>query len=289
MMIVEQFNALFWSWGQMLKALRSRTALLPFTIYAAAQVGVLFMLAGFAYPPLSYFVAPALRWRFGERVLHYPDSFLALRGEFGQVDMILSVLLGALVIGTAVMIFAAFYERRRVGFVGAWRAAASRYLRLVAVSAVVMVLAQLLSAIPMPFWSDLAENAPNMLRLLRAASLFLVLAVQTLFVFAIPYIVLRDRGIVSAVAGSFGLALRNPVTAFLIVAVPTALELVPVAISQKSQTIASRMAPEFLIVVMLLWIAIIFFVNYVTIGAVTRLFLHVTQDDTADEDSRRGE
>lgn len=289
MMIVEQFNALFWSWGQMLRALRSRAALLPFAIYAAAQAGILFMLSGFAYPPFSYFVAPVLRWRFGERALHYPDCFLALRSEFGQADMILSILLGSIVLGSAVVLFAAFYSRQRVAFREAWRTAASRYLGLVAVSAIVIALSQLLSAIPVPFWADLAENAPNRLRLLRAGSLFLVLAVQSLFAFAVPYIILSGRRLRAAIRGSFVLALRNPVATFLIIAVPTALELIPLAISQKSETIASRMAPEFMIVVMLLWIGLIFLINYATVGALTRLYLHATQDESAASAGRREE
>lgn len=289
MTIIEQFNALFWSWGQMFRAMRSRAALLPFSIYAAAQVGVLFMLSGFAYPPFSYFVAPIVRWRFGERALHYPDSFLALRAEFGQTDMILSVFLGAVVLGTAIALFAAFYERRRVGFGVAWRGAASRYLALLAVSAVVMALGQLLSAIPMPSWAYLAEHAPNRLRMLRALSLFLVLAAQALFAYAAPYIVLGRRRLVPAVVDGFRLTLRNPVTTFLIIAVPTALELVPVAISQNAEAIVSRMAPESMIAVMLLWVAVIFFMNYATVGALTRFYLHATQDESPGDDGREGE
>ncbi len=93
--LVQQFNALIWSWSETLSALRRRVALAPLLIYAAAQLAVLAILAFFAYPPFASTVAPLIRWRLGEAALHYPTCFLALRSSFGQADVVLSVLLGA--------------------------------------------------------------------------------------------------------------------------------------------------------------------------------------------------
>jgi hypothetical protein len=279
MRMIQQFNALIWSWGEMLRALRRRVAILPFVVYAAVQLLIVVAIAGFAYPPFSWLMAPALRWRFGEEALHYPNNLFALRTALGQLDTFLWIFLGALVSGAAIYLFSAFFAGSRDRFMIGWRKAASRYFALVAVGAVVMVLTQLIAQAPHALWSHLIEDSPMRFRLVRTLSVGLVVAVQALFVYAFPYIVLERRRIVPAVAGSVRLALRGPVTTYLIVGVPAALELIPLWLSRKSFTIAYRLSPELLIAVMVVWIAVIFISSYASTGAATRFFLLATQDE----------
>ena len=285
--IVQQVNALIWSWAEMIRALRRGAALLPFLLYAAVQGCVVLVLVGFAYAPLSAIAAPAMRWRFGEQALHYPNNFFVLRSALGQVDTFLCVLLGAVVSAAAIYLFAEFYSGRRERHAAGWRAAGAKYLPLVAIAASVMALTQLVTWLPFSLWGHLADEAPNRFRLMRAASVAVVVGVQALFVYALPYIMVSGRRLIAAAAGSFSLAVKNPITTYLLVGVPAALELLPLWLSKKSGVIAYRLSPEFLVVTMAIWIAVILVSSYATMGAATRFFLHATQDEEAQGPSGR--
>jgi len=282
MRLSEQVNALLWSWSETLRALRRRAALGPLLVYAAAQTAALLALAFFAYPPLSAVVAPALKWRFGERALHYPNNLFVLRPALGEVDVPLSVLFGSLTAGAAAIAFAAFYHGRRERFAASWRAASPCYLPLVGAAAITTALSQVISRVPLSFWGHLAEDSPSRFRLLRLVTIALVIAVQALMVYAIPAIAAGKRRFGPAVLGSLRLAVRQPVVTYLIVAAPAALELFPAWLARESDVIAIRFSPELLIGVMLIWIAVILLASYATLGAATRLFVHSTDDGVTD-------
>lgn len=278
MRFIEQVNALLWGWLEMLRALRRRAALAPLLVYAGAQTAVLLAIVFFAYPPFSAVVAPALKWRFGAQALRYPNNLFALRGALGQADLPLSVLLGPLTLGAAAVVFASFYAGRRERLGTAFRWAGTSYLPLLCVTALTTVLAQGAARLPLSLWGHLADDSPNRFRLVRFATVAVVLAIQALLVYAIPGIAAGRERLGSALAGSVRLSLRQPVATYLIVAVPAALELLPAWLARKSDVIAMRLSPEFLAVVMLIWIAVILLANYAVVGAATRLFVHSTED-----------
>ena len=289
MSILEQFNALIWSWSEMLRALRRRVALLPLLIYAAAQVAILAAIVWFAYPPMNAFVAPLLRAGFGESALHYPTNFYVLRAAFGRADMPLWVFLGALTTGSAVFLFGSFYRGSRERFGVAWREAGRRYLPVVAVLAIILALSQILTRVPTGVFGHLADQSPMRFRLVRLVAMLAVVIVQAVLVYAIPSIVVAGRRLGRSLRESVVLALRHPITTFFIVAVPTVLELLPVWMVRQTRTIMYRFSPEFMIVVMLIWVAVAFVSTYAIAGAATRFFLHATQSEGPESDQGREE
>ncbi len=281
--LLKQFNALIWSFAEMWRAAKRGVALRPFALYAAAQCLVALAVVGFAYPPMSSVVAPLLKWRLGEAALHYPGNLFALRPAVAQADSVLIVVLGSILTATAVHIFAEYYAGRRGRFGAGWKSAARRYFPLVAIAAVLIVATHFVARLPFSFLSGLAESSPGLFRVVRLASIGVVIVLQGLFLYSTPYLVLSGRGLVPSVVGSFRLALNTPVTTVLIVGVPSALELLPLWLSRQSSAIATRLSPEFLIVVMLVWILVILVAAYAIAGASTRFFLHTTQDDDGSE------
>lgn len=277
--IVQQFNALIWSWAETLRALRRHVGVRPLLIYAAVQLVVLVMLALFAYPPFVSFVMPLIRWRLGEAAMHYPGSFLALRAIFGQVDMVLTVVLGGFVTGAAVWLFSVYYGGGEDPPATGFRVAAKRYVPLLVIALVGLAIAQIVTRVPMTLWGYLADERPMRFRLLRMMTIGAVMVVQALLVYAIPYVILGGRRVWSALGASLSLATRNPITTFLIVAVPAALELIPAWLSRNSSVIMYRFAPESMVMILAVWIVAIFFVTYLMVGAATRFYIYATQDD----------
>ncbi len=277
--IVQQFNALIWSWAETLRALRRRVGVRPLLVYAAVQLVVLVMLALFAYPPFVSFVMPLIRWRLGESAMHYPGSFLALRAIFGQVDMVLTVVLGGFVTGAAVWLFSVYHGGGEDPPATGFRVAAKSYIPILVIALIGLAIAQIVTRVPMTLWGYLADERPMRFRLLRMATIGMVMVVQSLLVYAIPYVILGGRRVWSALGASLSLAARNPVTTFLIVAVPAAIELLPAWLSRNSTVIMYRFAPEGMVMILAAWIAAIFFVTYLMVGAATRFYIYATQDD----------
>jgi hypothetical protein len=276
---LRQLNAFIWSFGETLRAARKGVAFWPFVIYAAFQCAVALAVVGFAYPPMSWVVAPFLEWRLGEAALHYPGNLFALRAALAQVDSVMLVVLGSVLTATAVHVFASYYVGRREKLREGWRISVRRYFPLVVVAAVLVAATHFLARAPFTLFSELAESSPSTFRMIRFGSIGLVVVLQSLFVYSSAYLVLNGRNLLGAVGGSFRLAATAPVTTLLLVGVPALLELLPLWLSRQSVTIAERLSPEFLIVVMLLWVVVIFFAAYATTGASTRFFLFTTQDD----------
>lgn len=283
---LKQLNALIWAWSETLRAVRHGVAVLPFAMYAAVQCAVLFAVVGFAYAPLSIVVAPALRWRFGEAALHYPSNLVALRPALAQVDSVLIVLLGAVLTATAVHSFGTYFAGRKRSFIDSWRAAVSRYLPLVVVSAIVMVVTHFTARAPFSFLSGLAESSPGVFRIVRFGAVAVVIVVQSLFVYTTPGLVISRTGLREAIVRSFRLAVTTPFTSLLIVGVPAAFELLPLWLSRQSARLAMTLAPEVLIWMMLLWVIVILVAAYATAAAATRLFLFSIQDDEAADEGR---
>ncbi len=279
--LIEQINALIWSWVETFTAFGRRVALLPLVIYTAAQAAILAAIAGFAYPVVSWFMVPLMRWRFGESVLHYPNNFLVLRAGLGEIDPFLAVFLGAVTTATAVVLFGTFYQRRRVGFGEAWRTASSRYWSLVLAAVIAVGLAQIVTRTSYAFFGYLADESPGTFRLVRGSTILVVLVVQALLIYTTPYIVLAGKSVRAAIGGSLGLFGRTPITTFMLVAVPAALEILPLWFWRQSASIAHTFSPELVPLLMVVWIAVLFFAVYAALGGVTRLFLHLTQDETA--------
>jgi len=277
--LVQQFNTLIWSWSETLSALRRRVALAPLLVYSAAQLAVLAMLVYFAYPPFASTIAPLIRWRLGEAALHYPTCFLALRASFGQADVVLSVFLGSAATAAAVWLFASYYTGGDDRAGDGWREALRRYVPVAVAVLLTTVLVQLVSRMPTTLWGHLADARPSRFRMIRMAAIAVVLAVQALFVYVIPYIILARRRLGGAIGGSIALAFKNPITTYLIVAVPTVLELFPAWLARNGTTIAYRFAPEGLTAVLVVWVIVILYTTFFTVGAATRFFLYATQNE----------
>jgi hypothetical protein len=286
--VLQQFNALIWSWAEMLRALRRRVALVPFGIYAAVQSAVLLVFIGFTVRPLSWFVPGLMSAWLGPRAVHYPNNLIMLRAVMGRTDIVLSVVLGGLVAGAAAYLFSAFYSGSRERFPAGWRAAVRRYVPILAVALLVTVVAQAIVRIPMSMWGHFADVRPLRFRLLRMVLTGTVILVQALFVYVIPAIVIDAKRWGAAVAGSMALAVRTPITTLFVVGVPAAVELLPAWLMRNSNVIVYRFAPELLILGMFLWIVTIAVINYATVGSATRFYLHATQIDEPAERAGEG-
>jgi hypothetical protein len=256
-------------------ALRGRLWL-PFVLNAGVNLLLLGALLHFYNGLLAPVLVPIVKGMTNESATHYPNFYLALPLVFSRLELILSILVTCVLAGAATALFAQAFGRTEPR--DAWRVSLRRYPSLLIVTALLGVC---LFAIPF-----LGRLVPQELALqnsmvrwgLRGGLLFLSILVQTLFVYAAAWIILRGQRSLPAIGKSLRLSSATLVPTFLLVAIPVVL-LYPLGfLTSRGDLFVSKFRPEAVTGLLVLQIALELLLGFVLVGAITRLFLYQTEE-----------
>ena len=250
----------------------------PFTFLAAAQMLVVLLLVGFAHPAVSWFMAPLLRRRGGEALLHYPNLFRVLPALYGPLDLVIGATLGAVVIGAATRIFANDFGGHKAAPLAATASAFRRAPALIIASLPFNLIVFALS-----FGVDWLMQSRGSAALTRRFSDLAVLGVsivvQSVFFYVVCEVMLAHRGPFGALAAVPRAASRG-FWAALVIGILTALPLLPLEfLAAKSGLIVDRGRPELVGWLMLLQIAIGLVLWFVLAGSATLVYLTLVHRD----------
>jgi hypothetical protein len=128
------------------------------------------------------------------------------------------------------------------------------------------------------FWSEhyIASHPDlpgNMVRLARYGGLFLGIAVQAVFAFTMVLIVFEGATLGRAFRGSFRLAARNAIGAFMLLALPILLHYPAVMLFRRAGLLVQRGAPEMLAAITGGDMLVGLISNYLVMAAITRFYL----------------
>jgi len=221
-------------------------------------------------PPLSMALAPIIRAFWGEQFLHYPTNFLLLPKIFEYSRNVLTFITGILFSGIALsMLLQASQGQQPEWFLGIGRVA-RRYFRLVIIWGVVFGL----SAACGKALSHYAGFFPS-LRWFLAAEFAATVAVQLLFVFAFPAIVIENRKTFMSLIRSLALVRLYPLTSFLIVFIPSLFVLPVIYVQLHLPALMRTVAPEAALWALCLRIVLVTVVDCaVTLAAGMLLIIH---------------
>jgi hypothetical protein len=221
-------------------------------------------------PPLSMALAPIIRAFWGEQFLHYPTNFLLLPKIFEYTRNVLTFITGIFFSGIALsMLLQASQSQQPEWFLGIGRVA-RRYFRLFIIWGVVFGL----SAACGKALSHYAGLFPS-LRWFLSAEFAATIAVQLLFVFAFPAIVIENKKTFMSLIRSLALIRLYPLTSFLIVFIPSLLVLPVIYVQLRLPELMRTVAPEAALWALILRIALVTVVDCaVTLGAGMLLIIH---------------
>ena len=242
----------------------------PWLLLGAVQALVLLGLTGFARPWLAWAVAPLVRAGAGEAALHYPDFYRALPSLYARADLLVVALLGAVVTGWSVALFAACWRAAAPPPGAAWAGVAPRMLSLVLVQLPFNLLALALST-----WVGrlLEDRAGVVLRLGELAGLGAMVALQALLLYLPALVVLERRSAWGAFA-ALPRAWARGFWAGLALGAVALLPLLPLeAIGQRLDLLVGRGIPE-----MAAWLAALqalagLLVSFLLAGSSTLVYL----------------
>jgi len=247
---------------------------LPFLIYAFLQLALLFILARYTHPlvysvlsPLISLFSPEVAERFG----HYPNLYFLLPTVFQIARLFVAVILEGLVIGlTSVMILRLY--KSSAGFSGSIGEAAARWPQLAA--GWVLITAPLIALgwyLP-EFFADQLIGSPRRLLVFGAGLRLLTVLVYSVFIYALPAVIVFRTNALKGLWLSFRCFLRYPLFTFFLVFLPY-LATVPISyMIERTDIVVTKFSPELVFYLLTAGLFVDMLVNFaVTAAAVVFL------------------
>ncbi len=242
--LLKSINSAFQAFQVSLTLLPDPRIAAPYLCYFLFQM---ILLAGYLTGnsgPLAHFWALPVGGVSPEYLGHYPTHLLLLQPILGRIEIFLEIVLKCIFHGATVYLVARAMRRGKPSLPRSFSEAGRRYPRLLVVSVIssLAVYAAVFLGVYLSSgrvgWAGYA---------LLGGGIAVGLAVQSLFVYAIPLIMIDNASATSALASGISLSLKTYTKTLLIVALPFMLTVPTILLDIKAEMIALELSPDFMI------------------------------------------
>ncbi len=278
MTALEKLNFFLSTYGRMFVALFNVRLWPPFLLYLIVMVLIVLAVQSMFSPLLSGWLIPLATWLVGDGVLHYPQHLALLPYTFQMFNLVPSLLLESLLTAAGVLMFAAYFRQQSPQFGGSVRDASRHYTKIVVIWLVNVVLVYLLFKFLPGLFRSFVVGSPRREIALMLGMQGLSALLSALFIYAIPYLVVRGRSLGASFTGSFSLFFKHFFTTYFFVAIPQFVTMVLVIPLQSASTLVLRFNPG-IVVLMTYGMAILFaLASFYTTGSIVRFFLETSEE-----------
>ncbi len=263
--------------------------LIPFAIFAGVEVITLYLLASSSHFPVNIVLGPPIRRIWGEIYLHYPFIYELLPRIFYYANMVVSVVVGSVTSGMAVYMVFLFKKKEKPALRPVFFTVLKRYASLFILTVILFSAVHFLMKQPAfilvkyfrarhvkllflgpKFWFNV---------FLPVLNFILAVVLQGLFVYSIPYVVIKGKKFLSALISGMGLFFRMALKTLLVVIVPMCLYIPMTMLRSHLGFLADKFAPESIVVVLFLGILVgTIIVDCLITIATTLLFIEATHE-----------
>ncbi len=277
------FPQIILAWQGMRRTVRhlaTAAVWVPWLIVGGLQLAVLVCLWGFAHPWISWFMAPLLQRVGGEAMLRYPNVFRVMPALYGRAALVIGVLVGAVMGGAAIWLFARRFLQRESRPGEGLRLAVRRAFSLIVANLPAAILTVLVLALSE--WWVQEKSGPRILQTAaRFGGLGLALVLQALFAYVSAVVVLEGKGVLEAWRRIGECAARG-FWAALLLSVVLFLPHLPVDyLGRHAQTIAQRGVPELVGLLVAAEIALGVVTSLVFSGGIALVYLTAISESEA--------
>jgi len=279
----------FGIWKQVLGVILSNPKIaVPFAIISGFEVLALWVLSCSPHFPFSILLAPPIKSIWGPVFLHYPYIYELLPRIFYYAKLILGVFVGSVTTAMAILMVARVKAGRPIELKAIFLEVLKRYLTLIILTGILYACVHFVMKQPQvllfkyfrghakllfvgpKFWLDM---------FLPVLTFILALILQGLFVYSIPYVVLKGKKLLPALFSGFMLFFKNLAKTLLVVFVPMLLY-IPVTMTRGNlNVLADKFSPEIVLPVLMFGIAIgTFVVDCLVTVATTFIFLEAADE-----------
>lgn len=229
-------------------------------------------------PLLSGWFIPLVQWIGDESIVHYPQHIAYIPLVFEKMNLIFSWLLDSVLSASAVLMFAAYFDKEKVRFSKSLREAMRQYPKLLLIwLAVFLPILLLFWALPGLFES-FVEGSPRRKIMLMIGMQGMQTVLTALFIYVVPYLLLRGASLGQAFTRNFSLFFRSFFTTIVLVGIPQFLMLPFIYAMQNTGTIVNKFNPSVIIWLSISWAAVLVLANYFTTGSIVRFFREIAED-----------
>jgi hypothetical protein len=243
----------------------------PSALLGAIQAVLVVGLWWFAHPWVSWWAAPLLARLAGAGALHYPDHMRALPAAYAQVDLVLGVVLGSVLIGASTALFGACFAGQPLhpgrGMARAFRRGLTLIVANLPLHLLVLALATGLQA-----WVEKEGGGPMTRRSAWAMGLGGALLLQALFLYVTPLVMLGHHGL-RGVLVALPRAIARGGWAALSLSLLALLVLLPVQqLERVAEVIVERGVPDLVAWLVLAEAMLALMVSFLLTGSATLVY-----------------
>ena len=260
-----------WAWRSVLPFSFQPRIWIPFLLIALVQYGVLALFVSFHQPGVLPLALPLVKAAGGETATHYPFFYFYLPVIYSRANLLVAVFVSSLAGGAATLLFSRSYTQKAAK--GAWGIALRKYLTHVMNTAVVADLLYGVSNLRRLVPADALLGNPMVRWGTRGGMMLLIILVQTLFVYATAWVVLRGEKAIPAIRNSVRVTARTFLPTFIVVALPAIVIFPFNYLTGRVDLFAGKLNPETIGTVIGVQILLEIFLGFLLVGAITRLFL----------------
>lgn len=253
------------------KALGNYRVWVPLLAYLLLKITLVLVYTGTPNGPLASLWRAIVPEAARGAVSHYPGHLLIMPMILGRVEIALDVLVNVVFQGATVFLIAWVLTQKPLSIDRAFRGTLARYLPAIGVTAIASSVLYGVFFLPELVAPESVGVPPIVV---KGAVTIVGLAVQALFIFTLPLVLLARASVIGAVRESFSLASREFVTTFMIVVVPFLLTIPVILLEGKAELLIAKLSPDILVHVQIArelgqWLSTV-----VLIGGLTAYYLN---------------
>jgi hypothetical protein len=258
--VIKAYNATWFAFK------KHPAVLIPFLVFAFADFASLIILFLAPRMPLRLVFGPIIRTFWGEVFLHYPVNFLLLVKLASLTRMVLSVVLGSLLTGMAIFIVSDIHTKKQLNLKKSFASALKQYLSFfVIVFIIVVIFYFTLKLFNFGLGKYFISGHRRLLFLgpriwmgpiLMTINFITGALLQSLFVYAIPVLVIEKEKLKKAIMRSFVLFKKLFLPTFSLVCLPMLLYIPISVLNQNGVVLIEKVYPEIILGVLTLGIIV---------------------------------
>ena len=274
MKLKENFKAVLNIWGATFKTLRENpNIIIPFLVVGFADILILALVYLTPRPPLSALLAPPIRAFWGEQFLHYPFNLFLIPKLFQYGHIISTAFIGVLMTGVAILMLKEAKGSLRPGILFNLIRALRMYLRLLVIWLVIFGLVSVVFK-GLSFAFKLKQPLITLY-----ISLFISIFIQTIFMYAMPAVMLEQKKAFSAMKRSISFCRNVFLLTLILVGIPTLFYIPLIMLQGGLAKLMSRFFPEIVLAIMGLNIIVSVITDCLVTCSTTILFLNKRKDE----------
>ncbi len=272
---IDKINRFIGLYVDTFKALKRPGILLPFLIYACFQVILLQLLVNYTNPGLYPVLSPVInliREGGGDYFAHYPGLYTMLPLVFQYGKFALGLLFEGLMIGLTVLLFLRIFKSDRTSDFNL-STAFKNWPRLFVVWGVIAGILMIFNLYFPGFFIEYLRGSPRRLMLFDLAVRLATVGIYSVFLYAVPSIIVYRQGIIRSFQSSLVLFLRYPLFSFFLAFVPFMLSLPISYAAANSNLIVNKFSPELVHYLLLGGVVADLVINFFLAGTIAKFLI----------------